>query len=158
MELEWLNTPDFYCSETLFVWPLFVKVSSIWPQTSLTSSKRFDMKGFMWPVAYTVCRLPALIAKFLGPTWGPPGADRTQVGPMLAPGTLLSGYRHNGPGFNRCDIGRQRLLNLLSHPPPPGQNGRHFIDHYFKCILMNKRFFILIPIPLNFIPKGPIDN
>ena len=26
-----------------------------------------------------------LIARFLGPTWGPSGADRTQVGPMLAP-------------------------------------------------------------------------
>ena len=31
-----------------------------------------------------------LIARFLGPTWGPSGADRTQVGPMLAPWTLLS--------------------------------------------------------------------
>ena len=28
----------------------------------------------------------------MGPTWGPPGADRTQVGPMLAPWTLLSGH------------------------------------------------------------------
>ena len=27
----------------------------------------------------------------MGPTWGPFGADRTQVGPMLAPWTLLSG-------------------------------------------------------------------
>ena len=26
-----------------------------------------------------------LIARFMGPTWGPSGADRTQVGPMLAP-------------------------------------------------------------------------
>ena len=34
----------------------------------------------------------ALIAKFMGPTWGPHGADRTQVGPMLAPWTLLSGW------------------------------------------------------------------
>ena len=33
----------------------------------------------------------ALIARFMGPTWGPPGANRTQVGPMLAPWTLLSG-------------------------------------------------------------------
>ena len=33
----------------------------------------------------------SLIARFMGPTWGPPGADRTQVGPMLAPWTLLSG-------------------------------------------------------------------
>ena len=34
----------------------------------------------------------ALIARFMGPTWGPSGADRTQVGPMLAPWTL-SGHR-----------------------------------------------------------------
>ena len=26
-----------------------------------------------------------LIAQFMGPTWGPSGTDRTQVGPMLAP-------------------------------------------------------------------------
>ena len=35
-------------------------------------------------------KLP-LIARFMGPTWGPSGADRTQVGPMLSPWTLLSG-------------------------------------------------------------------
>ena len=34
----------------------------------------------------------ALIARFMGPTWGPSGADRTQVGSMLAPWTLLSGW------------------------------------------------------------------
>ena len=39
----------------------------------------------------SIC-LDALIAKFMGPTWGPSGADRTQVGPMLAPWTLLSGW------------------------------------------------------------------
>ena len=32
-----------------------------------------------------------LIARFMGPTWDPSGADWTQVGPMLAPWTLLSG-------------------------------------------------------------------
>ena len=32
------------------------------------------------------------IARFMGPTWGPSGAGRTQVGPMLATWTLLSGY------------------------------------------------------------------
>ena len=31
------------------------------------------------------------MARFIGPTWDPPGDDRTQVGPMLAPITLLSG-------------------------------------------------------------------
>ena len=29
--------------------------------------------------------------RFMGPTWVPSGADRTQVGPMLAPWNLLSG-------------------------------------------------------------------
>ena len=33
----------------------------------------------------------SLIARFMGPTWDPSGADRTQVGPMLTPWTLLSG-------------------------------------------------------------------
>ena len=35
--------------------------------------------------------IQSLIARFMGTTWGPPGADRTQVGPMMAPWTLLSG-------------------------------------------------------------------
>ena len=35
--------------------------------------------------------LRTLIARFMGPTWGPSGADRTQMGPMLSPWTLLSG-------------------------------------------------------------------
>ena len=32
-----------------------------------------------------------LIARFMGPTWSPSGADRTQVGPMFTTWTLLSG-------------------------------------------------------------------
>ena len=32
----------------------------------------------------------SLIARFMEPSWGPSGADRTQMGPMLAPWTLLS--------------------------------------------------------------------
>ena len=33
----------------------------------------------------------AQIAKFMWPTWGPPGSCRPQVGPILSPGTFLSG-------------------------------------------------------------------
>ena len=36
--------------------------------------------------------LYAQIAKFMGPTWGPPGSCRPQMGPMLAPWILLSGW------------------------------------------------------------------
>ena len=35
--------------------------------------------------------MPTLIAKFMGPTWGPFWSCRPQMGPMLAPWTLLSG-------------------------------------------------------------------
>ena len=41
-------------------------------------------------VTYAIL-LTALIERLMGPTWGPSGADRTQVGPMLASWTLLSG-------------------------------------------------------------------
>ena len=37
------------------------------------------------------CAHISQIAKFMGPTWGPPGSCRPQMGPMLAPWTLLSG-------------------------------------------------------------------
>ena len=46
-----------------------------------------------WPyMHYTLpCDLgiTSLIARLMGPTWGPSGAGRTQVGPTLAPWTLL---------------------------------------------------------------------
>ena len=35
--------------------------------------------------------MPPQIEKFMGPTWGPPGSCRPQMGPMLAPWILLSG-------------------------------------------------------------------
>ena len=48
--------------------------------------------------------LTPLIAIFMGPIWSPPGADRTQVGPVLAPWTLLSGCwcYHNGYRNTYC--------------------------------------------------------
>ena len=49
--------------------------------------------GHLWGL-FWVCTQPmrdVTIAMFMGPTWGPSGADRTQVGLMLAPWTLLSG-------------------------------------------------------------------
>ena len=47
----------------------------------------------LYMISITKIRLSwdTLIARFMGPTWGPSGADRTQLGPMLAPWTLLSG-------------------------------------------------------------------
>ena len=77
--------------------------------------------GSLW-LGYTVhLWYRSLITRFMGPTWGPPGADRTQVGPVLAPWIMLSGgyrwhwfrkemkfnlhwlmYRHFGNENRRC--------------------------------------------------------
>ena len=45
---------------------------------------------FAWLIT-PVDKMPLLIPRFTGPTWGPSGANRTQLGPMLAPWTLRSG-------------------------------------------------------------------
>ena len=39
------------------------------------------------PICHSVV-VKTLIARFMRPTWGPSGANRTQVGPMLAPWTI----------------------------------------------------------------------
>ena len=58
-----------------------------WPLTLPDSPALTDASSavFRW-----VCR-QSMMARFMGPTWGPSWADRAQVGPMLAPWTLLSG-------------------------------------------------------------------
>ena len=41
---------------------------------------------------------------------------------------------------------------------PPGQNDRHFADVIFRRIFGNENSYILIKVPLKFVPNGPIDN
>ena len=43
-------------------------------------------------INYYIFPVHTLIARLMGPTWGPHGTARTQVGPMLATRTLLSVY------------------------------------------------------------------
>ena len=40
----------------------------------------------------------------------------------------------------------------------PRQNGRHFADDIFKCILLNENVWIPNKVSLKFVPKGPINN
>ena len=59
-------------------------------------------------------------------------------------------------GFKSCYLFNlhMKLVNSSSLE----QNGCHFVDDSFKCILLYEKFPILIKILLNFIPKGPFDN
>ena len=93
------------------------------------------------------------IARFIGSTWDPSGADRTQVGPMLAPWTLLSGYYPAALYSNQL-TSPQNDLNTLR----PRRNEQHFADDIFKRIFFNENVWISIKISLKFVPKGPINN
>ena len=63
-----------------------------WEVSTVTLDYRLEES---WTeISHTTTGVPQgqkLIARFMGPTWGPSGAGRTQMGPMLAPWTLLSG-------------------------------------------------------------------
>ena len=60
------------------------------------SIKSFRIISFVVAQSYD-CPNATLRTRFMGPTWGPSGTDRTQVGPMLAPWTLLSGQWTTSP-------------------------------------------------------------
>ena len=83
-----------HCGDKTILWPSYLHNGS---------SYTGKMTSLYW--------IRALIARFMGPTWGPSGADRTQVGPMLAPWTLLSGsfllmaqimLQQNYCGIHKC--------------------------------------------------------
>ena len=46
--------------------------------------------------------------------------------------------------------------NIYTLGPRP--NNRHFSDDIFKCIFLKENVWILIKIPLKFVPRGPINN
>ena len=67
----------------------FVKCKKNWESAMFNWSNKHDLAmGYM---GHYVSRLPPLIARFMGPIWGLPRADRTQVGPVWATWTWLSG-------------------------------------------------------------------
>ena len=108
------NTFNINIWNILLVWlPLWWKmVNSHWMRNLLSSDcflinllkEYLTLYGSLhyWETHYKLIRSKAFvvfqgppvraqIAKFMGPTWDPPGSCRPQVGPMLAPWSLLSG-------------------------------------------------------------------
>ena len=62
--------------------------------------------------------LTSQIAKFMGPTWGPPGPCRPQMGPMLAPWNLLSGLKSHFKMYTKwtalCPLGSFYEVSIVS--------------------------------------------
>ena len=46
----------------------------------------------------------------------------------------------------------------LINSSPSRQNGRCFAEDIFKCIFLNEKFYIVIPISLKCGPKYPVEK
>ena len=75
------------CLNYCFFWSLPVWFSII----CVSVKKHLVIHIIWWIVKSENMGILTLIARFMGPTWGPSGADKTHVGPLLASWTLLSG-------------------------------------------------------------------
>ena len=102
-----MRNPQFYVSgERPIANALGLRLSSIHPSTCFCWCSLIAvawpsqlMKSFKWPRFSWLCDEHLTmeyhqIAKFMGPTWGPPGSCRPRIDPILAPWTLLSGQLH----------------------------------------------------------------
>ena len=91
----------------------------------------------MWIISNT------LITKFMGPTWGPSETDRAQVGPMLAPWTLLSGKHKNSLSLNITHWGQDKSVAILQMT----------VWNTFSW----KNIWIFLKVSLKFVLKVGID-
>ena len=84
----------------------------------------------------------SLIARFMEATWGPSGAGGTQVGPMLAPWTFLSGTAYTGYmwfcRFMRWDFISMHHLNFEALIPRVTRYWEHnkyqYISKYWMTL------------------------
>ena len=79
---------------------------------------------FVWQYSTCFWTENVQLTKFIGPTWGPPGSCRPQMGPMLASWTLLSGWScSDWPAVHfyadLCLFGMLRLAVGLTHRHVP---------------------------------------
>ena len=93
------------------------------PESSITYKIRWGCRRWPFVLKFDVkphqssgnLIITSQIAKFMGPTWAPPGPYRPQMSPMLAPWTLLSGMVAH-------ESVRQRYI-WVSRPHGSLQNG-----------------------------------
>ena len=91
------NDPCVWSDFWLFI--LFLSVWSLYGYSFLTL--------LMWK--------PSQIARFIGPTWGPPGSSRPQMGPMLTPWILLSAILLADSELRRPVMWEDAVMRLPCH-------------------------------------------
>ena len=85
----------------------------IW-QSNRFIIRHFYVRTFMVAVNARLCKTTQ-IAKFMGPTWSPPGSCRSQMGPMLAPWALLLRY-FNSTSTKTCSRFALRCDQFYTYP------------------------------------------
>ena len=83
------------------------------------------------------------------------------LGPLWATSLIPKPYNNSTPVYLLMGVlAGLMILALVSNMITtwPKQNGRHFADNSFRCILLVGNHLILIQISLRFVPKGTIDN
>ena len=82
---NWTLLPIFVITVTLLKWTVSYSLEC--------AAKRFIHWQWWWMKGLSIDDLNVtLISRLIGSTWDPPGTDRTQLGPVLAPWTLLPRY------------------------------------------------------------------
>ena len=96
--------------------------------------------GQCWPGFMSPCDITR-------PQWVKNLVDISQV-------SMLSWHLSNRSIIQKIYIYHFIYFNTLR----PRQNGRQFSGDIPKCIFLNGNVWISIKIPLEFVPKGPINN
>ena len=156
-----------FCRDVCF---LFFKVGYL-PRNNIS----FLSVSILWNSCMSVEMLTAMsqIAKFMGPAWGPLGSYRPQMGPMLAPWTLLSrvslilfcfvsGDTVLTPYFAlnwwRGYPFQQPMANFINSSSP-GQNGHHFYRRHVEAHFLEWKYYNFFSIFTEVCsPRVPIDN
>ena len=145
---SWINWPTFFIRlvhahfsersdifikiSLRYVWldSIKSKINKTWSNVTFKSP---PFKDTVPTIGSTRVKSYTQIAKFMGPTWGPPGSCRPQMGPMLAPWTLLSGYiniTHDQDIDATCVLCKDYVLCMI-----PWSSGPHravtclFVQH-----------------------------
>ena len=92
---EWFHNRFLPIGKQLIIWGLLMHVYLIYIMQGYRKvisnwDKKLPSSG-MARIKTQASQELTLIASFMGPIWDPSGANRAQMGPMLAPWTLLSG-------------------------------------------------------------------
>ena len=94
---QWINNFITHLQEMWLLFPAAIKINPCWKRGPRDADKRCPTARSWWTDSGFIRKdqIPmsafSQIAKFMGPAWGPPGSCRPQMGPMLAPWTLLLG-------------------------------------------------------------------